>query len=486
MTPFVLNACRNVEVMRFSIEHERPSVFELTVVGKGNNEIEYEAMAGDRFVIKDNRVVWLDADGKNQVPNVCQIYKPVKDITRRCPNPLHHATWIIKTNKNRIRARYDPEAGLPEGIQPGDVFQFRYGIRNQSGVVVYECDQITFEDLLIYSWNGLGFVCQFSRDLTFKNMRMEPKPGSKRTNAGFADAIQVFACRGEIIIEDNRFAGLHDDHINIYGQMMQVTKVDGRRKLEAVFTGDETTGFLNFRKGDQAILRNPNTFEAEGKFEVVDSELPDEKTLRMELDGELSSKYQGYWIENLTCIPDRVSIRGNYFGRVPTRSILMYVTREAVIENNTFHRIPMATILMQCPDQRYALQNHVEKLSVRNNTFYECESALIHSNPQVQDLSSMAQLYGTLEVKDNLVIMREKMPAFLDIRGFSKVNVGTNRMELAQPHSRPAIFSDCNEIHLSPQMMLGINEAPKAAMNRVAMYSGEGWEVEGTGSSDGL
>ncbi|MCP4311876.1 MAG: hypothetical protein GY790_11480, partial [Bacteroidetes bacterium] len=208
--------------------------------------------------------------------------------------------------------------------------------------------------------------------------------------------------------------------------------------------------------GDHLIFRNPETLETEGEFKVVDSELLSDKTMRICIDGDISEKHQDYWIENLTRIPDKIIIRGNYFGRVPTRSILMDVARECVIENNTFHRIPMATILMKCPDGRYGIQNHVEKLTVRNNTFYECESALIKTNPQVQDLSSNANLYGTLEVIDNLVIMREKMPFFLDVRGFSKVNVGVNRIELAEPHDKLVNFEDCQEVNLSPQMILGV------------------------------
>jgi hypothetical protein len=477
MTAFVLHACKNITVMHLSIQQDRPSVFELEVVTKGNNEIEYEAMADDRFVIEDNRVVWLDADDKKQIPNVCQYYDPVKDITRRCPNPLNKATYISRTDQNRIRVQYHPGSGVHEEIEPGDVFQFRYGIRNQSGAVVFECEKIAFEQVNVYSWNGLGFVCQFCRDLTFKNMRMEPDPASKRTNAGFADAIQIFASQGKILIENNRFVGLHDDHINIYGQMMKVVKVDSLEMLTAVFTSNETEGFLNFRKGDHLILRNPETLEANGECKVVDSELLDDQTMRIRLDGDIPEKHQDCWIENGTWIPEKVTIRGNYFGRVPTRSILMYVARESVIENNTFHRIPMATILMQCPDQRYALQNRVEKLTIRNNVFYECEGALIHSNPQVQDLSLSAGLYGTIDVKDNLVIMREQMPLFLDLRGFSEVNIGTNRIELAEPHSGLANFSDCDEISLSPQMILGVKDPPKAALKQVTAFSAPGWKV---------
>jgi len=296
-------------------------------------------------------------------------------------------------------------------------------------------------------------------------MRMEPNPDSKRTNAGFADAIQVFACQGEVLFENNRFAGMHDDHIIIYGQMMKVAKVENQRMLEAVFTCDETEGFLNFRKGDHLVLRNPKTLEAEDSFKVEDSKLMDSKTMRIWSDGDISEKYQDYWIENQTWIPEKVTIRGNYFGRVPTRSILMYVAREVVIENNTFHRIPWETILMKCPDWHYGLQNHVEELTVRNNVFYECEGPLIHSKPQVQDLSLNANLYGTIDVMDNLVIMREKMPFFLDLRGFSKVNVGENRIELSEPHPRLVNFEDCQEVNLTPQMILGVEEREYRPLN---------------------
>ena len=191
MTPFVINACRNVKVTRFSIEHVRPSVFELKVVEKGNAEIDYEAIGNDQFLLENNQLIWLDADDNRQIPNVFQYYDPVKDITRRCTDPLQGAHSIKKIDNNRIRVQYGPGAGSYEKIRFGEFFQFRSGLRNQSGVVVYESQNISFEDLNIYSWNGLGFVCQFCRDLSFINLRMEPNPESGRTNAGFADAIKI-------------------------------------------------------------------------------------------------------------------------------------------------------------------------------------------------------------------------------------------------------------------------------------------------------
>ena len=475
MTPFVINACKNINITRLSIGQERPSVFELRVVSKKDHEIDFEVIGNDQFVLEDHRIVWLDADDKRQIPNVFQYYDPLKDITQRCPDPLKDATLIKRLDKNRIRVNYVPGSELLKDIRSGEVFQFRFDIRNQSGVVVYESQKISFDHLNVYSWNGLGFVCQFSRDLSFNRLLMEPNPSSGRTNAGFADAIHIFACQGDILIENSHFAGLHDDHIITYGQMMKVTRINSPGMLEAVFPFNETEGFRNFRKGDRIVFHNPNTLEAETEGTVVDSKLLDDKTLRISLDADIPEIYQSYWIENLTWIPEKVIIRGNYFGRVPTRSILMYVAHDAVIENNIFHRIPMATILMKCPDQQRGLQNHVENLKVLNNVFYECEGTLINSYPQVRELSEDAHLYGALEVKDNLIIMHEKTPPFIDIRGFSRVNVGQNIIELVKPHDTLAFFSDCKEIQLSPQLILGVHDTPKVLLQRVTNYSGEGW-----------
>ncbi len=79
MTPFVLNACRNVTISRLSIEHVRPSVFELRVVDKGIQVINFEAIGDDTFLIEDGQLVWLDA---NRVTDFAKEGWMVKENTR--------------------------------------------------------------------------------------------------------------------------------------------------------------------------------------------------------------------------------------------------------------------------------------------------------------------------------------------------------------------------------------------------------------------
>ena len=437
MTPFVLNACEAVTVRNARIEHVRPSVFELKVVAKGDDWIDYQPAAGDEYVIEGNHIVWLDADDKPQRPNCFVEYDPLLDTARRCSDPLAGAQAIRDAGAGLLRAEYAPGSKVHEKISPGHTFQFRLGTRVQSGAVIFESRDVAFEDMSVGSWNGLGFVGQFCRNVTLRNLRMEPSLESGRTNAGFADGVQLMNCRGRILIEGCRVVGLHDDHINIYGQLMKIETVDGPHTIRAIYTSGETQGHMNFRPGDVIGFRDPATLADAGQGKVVRAELLDSKTMRIEVDGGLPDKAEGFWAENRTWIPDEVVIRGNYFGRVPTRSILMYLAREAIIENNIFHRIPMSAILIQCPDGRYALQNFVGSLTIRNNVFQECESALVRCNPEGENLSPHTNMYGTLHISDNLIVRREGELRLLDVRGFQKVQVGENRVERATGASAP-------------------------------------------------
>jgi hypothetical protein len=337
---------------------------------------------------------------------------------------------------------------------------------------------VTFEDMNICSWNGLGFVGQFCQNVTLRNLRMEPSPESGRTNAGFADAVQMMNCRGRILIEGCRMLGLHDDHINIYGQLMKVQAVEGPRTIRAIYTSGETQGHMNFRPGDVIGFRDPATLADVGQGKVVKAELLDDTTMRIEVEGELPEKPEGFWAENRTWIPDEVVIRGNYFGRVPTRSILMYLAREAIIENNVFHRIPMSAILIQCPDGRYALQNYFGSLAVRNNVFHECQSALVRCAPEAENLSPHTNMYDTLQIADNLIVRREGKLTLLDVRGFQKVRVGENRVELAAGGGGiEARLQDCKEVELLGQRILGAAGSAKVRCEGVSKLSAGGWET---------
>jgi hypothetical protein len=477
MTPFVLNACEGVTIRGMTVEHEHPSVYELKAVAKENNTVDYLVAAGDRYVIEGIRLVWINADDQREACGLVQEYDPLRDTTWRSGDPLREALSIVQQGDGLLRVQYAEASKVIESIHVGRSYQFRNGIRNQCGAVIFESRQVAFEDMRVHSWNGLGFVGQFSRDVTIRNVRMEPREGSGRTNAGYSDGIQMMNCRGRLLVEGCRIVGLHDDHINIYGQMMRLVERESQQVFRAVYTSGETEGHRNFHEGDLIGFRNPENLADIGEAEIVKSELLDNKTMRLEIKGNLPEMPSACWVENRTWIPDEVVVRSNYFGRVPTRSILMYLARKAVIENNVFHRIPMSTILMQTPDEHYALQNSVGSLTIRNNVFIECADTLIRSAPQSANLSPQANLYGTLDAEDNVFLMRERQPLMLDVRGFRKARLGRNLVELTSPPAKLAHLSDCGTAELLPQGILGVEAEPFAEMIRVENVKTEGWKI---------
>lgn len=145
----------------------------------------------------------------------------------------------------------------------------------------------------------------------------------------------------------------------------------------------------------------------------------------------------------------------------------MYLARSAAIENNVFHRIPMASVLLETPDGYYALQNAVGSLTIRNNVFYECVDTLIRSAPQVTTLSPAAGLYGRLMVEDNLLLMREAKPLFLDVQGFRNIKVCRNQIESPTAPAKLARFTDCEFVELLAQRLVGIPGEPEVACVQV-------------------
>lgn len=478
MTPFVLNHCDGVTVRGAAIEHERPSVFELKVLAVGEDWLDLEPAAGDRYVIEGGSLIWLDADDQRQEANVFQIYDPLLDTVRRCGDPLAGAEAIELEGDGRLRVRYQPGAEALQQVRQGQTLQFRWGTRKQSGAVIFDCRDVTFEDMDIHSWNGLGFVGQFSHNVTLRNLRMQPSAESGRTNAGHADGVQMMNCRGRLVIEGCRIVGLHDDHINIYGQLMQVAAVEAPRTVRAIYTCRETQGHVNFRPGDVIGFRDAATMADLGEGKVAAAELLDQQTMRIEVEGLPADIPPEAWAENRTWIPDEVVIRDNYFGRVPTRSILMYLSRKAVIENNVFHRIRMQAILIQCPDFRWALQNHAGELTIRDNVFVECLSDIVRCAPQVEQLSPHSNMYGELRFADNLIIRREGDVSLLNVRGFQTVRVGENRIETAESRRIEAQLLDCGSADLADQRILGAAGVLKLECQRVDQLSASAWQVD--------
>ena len=217
MTSFVVDNCQNILLKNFNIDNSHPTQTECTVKEVGNNYLIVEVHPTSSYKIKNEQLIW-QGDGWSFSGGIAQSYDPIKDITWRSWSPMNGLKKAVELRPNLLYLQYEQK---PQA-RPGMVFQMRDGIRDEVCGFINQSENVRLENVNFYYLGNFGIVCQYSENICFSHSNFMPKPGSGRTNAGFADFIQVSGCKGKIQITDCNFSGAHDDPINIHGTHLKV------------------------------------------------------------------------------------------------------------------------------------------------------------------------------------------------------------------------------------------------------------------------
>lgn len=467
MTPFVINECKNIIVRNVKIDQEFPSIHEMTVINTENNFIDFEVHQDTRYLITDGKFSWLDADGKIETfPNIWCKYDSNTSTVKREKNILKTFERIEEQNKGIIRVYFGAED--KPVVTENSTYQFRWHIRDQQGTVINRSNNVSLENVELYTTNGLGVVSQLSGNLCFKGFQLKPRPGSGRTAAGFADALHLYGVTGKLSVENCKFIGTHDDGMNIYNYYLKVAKTLEQNSLLLKFPCWEQCGFNPFFEGDSVLFRKSDNLVKVGANIIVKSKLVDKETVQVWLNGEVSELLEGTYIENITQIPDLVVIKNNHFERIATRGILMYTSRKSIIENNFFHRTPMPAILLKNPDDKYYLQGYTKDLTIRNNTFYEClgneggyegpGDGVIHFKPQLENAEDDFYLYENVNISNNVFILKEKIVPMVKARRVSGLKVTENTVESSVKKHQLVDIENCTKIEVKQNYKLTTNK----------------------------
>ena len=392
MTSFVIDNCKNVKLTNFHLDSADPSVVEITISKVGDDFIDFKVLPPSQFEVKDNILIfkgedWIFGDEKriSKHTAIAQIYDFDKDMTLRTQSPIQGYTKAEMIGDNTVRLYFD----YHPSVKPGERFQLRHSIRNEVCSFINCSQNVEIENVDYNFLGNFGIVSQFSENVSFENVNFEPTPESGRTNAGFADFLQFSSCKGLLRIRNSRFAGSHDDPINIHGTHLRVVEAVAPNKLIVAYMHPQTFGFPPFYKGDELILVNRETLNYEGKNAKVESvkaidDYKYELTLDRKLSDILDRNITGlYAVENLSWTPD-VEITGNYFSRTPTRAILITTRGNSIIRDNTFFRTPMASILVADDANSWYESGPVTDLTIQNNLFIECASPVISVAPEIK------------------------------------------------------------------------------------------------------
>ncbi len=430
MTSFVLDHCRNITIKNLNIDHKAPTQVEIEVCEEGKDYLIAQVHPTSHYRITGDELEWL-GEGWSFKNGIAQSYDRVKDMTWRSWSPTENLIRTVELRPNVLYMHYreKPEVGVHT------VFQIRDAIRDEVCGLIERSKDIRLENINFYYLGNFGVVCQNSENITVDRSNFGPEPGSGRTNAGFADFIQVSGCKGMIDIKNSRFIGAHDDPINIHGTHLKVTGFQSPNRLTVRFMHSQTFGFEAFVAGDEIELVDAHSLLAAAKARIKQATLINPREMELVLERPLPENIrsrENLVVENITWTPE-VRITNNYFARIPTRGILVTTRRKVVIEENTFYGMQMCGILVADDALGWYESGPVHDLTIRRNTFLNCGEPVILIEPETRNFQG--PVHKNILIEENYFRMRENTSVAIKAKAVNGIVIRNNFVRLPRGSS---------------------------------------------------
>lgn len=445
MTSFILDKCENIVLKNLNIDYKYPTQTEVEVMEEGRDYLIVQVHPTSQYRIVNEQLEWY-GDGWSFKNGIAQSYDRVSNMTWRSWSPMENLIRTVELRPNVLYLQYreKPQVGLHI------VFQMRDSFRDEVSGFVNRSKAIQLENMNFYYLGNFGVVCQYSEDITVDRCNFAPRPDSGRTNAGFADFIQVSGCRGMIDIKNSRFVGAHDDPINIHGTHLRVMEFLSDNRLKVRFMHDQTFGFEAFFKGDDIELVDPHSLLAVEKAKIKEAKLVTPREMELTLSKPLSTKVteqKDLVVENVSWTPE-VRITNNYFERVPTRGILITTRRKSLIEGNTFYGMQMSGIFVANDGLSWYESGPVHDLTIRRNTFLNCGEPVVNIDPENREYKGA--VHKNITIEENYFYMRKNSSSAIRAKAVDGLIIRNNLIYSPDTEkSKESDFiqtRDCNEV----------------------------------------
>ena len=442
MTPFLLDKCENVIFKNFTLDYFCPTMTEFEVLTNADGECELKINPDCRFRVTDGELFWRGEDDFNGTPywenrphvqgRYVKVYNPEKKMCRDFDRNDLDFERVEQIDERTVKVTLK---NRDADFVPGDIFQTRNIVRDQTGGLFQRCRNLEFENLRIKFMHGLGMVSQFCENVSFKNCDFTPAEG--RTAASTADFFQFSGCRGKLTIESCKAYGAHDDYVNVHGTHLRIVEADEKKKTLVVrFMHPESWGFQAFEEGDELEFIKWDTLIPYAETKVVSCEKLNATDIRLTLDRELPSIEVGRdVVENATWTPD-LYVRNCDFGPTCGRGVLCTTRGEVIIENNHFHNLWGPALLLEDDCNFWFESGYTKSITFRNNLVENCEYAemwqgapVIRCTPKVMNEKSREFVHAKLTLENNTFKGAKKEKHLLWLEYIDSVEVKNNTFD---------------------------------------------------------
>lgn len=431
ITNFVLDQCENITIKNLNIDSQDPAQTEMEVLENGEDFLIAKVHPTSHYQIKNGKMQW-QGDGWAFSNGIAQSYDREKDITWRSWSPMNGLQKAVELRPGVVYLQYKQK---PK-VATHTIFQMRDGIRNEVCGLVNNSKNIRFENVNFYYLGNFGIVCQSTENISFNQSSFCPKAGSGRTNAGYADFIQVSGCKGKVQIMNSKFAGAHDDPINVHGTHLKVIDFISPKQIKVRFMHPQTYGFSAFFRGDDIELVSSNSLLCIDKAKIREAQLINPREMILTLNHPLSAatiSEKDLVVENITWTPE-VQIVNNNFSRIPTRGILVSTRRKILIEGNTFYGMQMSGIFVANDALSWYESGPVHDLTIRRNTFIECGNPVILIHPENKEFKGA--VHKNITIEENVFKFKTSNDIAIEVKATKDLLIRRNLFNIVEASSK--------------------------------------------------
>lgn len=399
MITWAFDHCKNMTLRNVKMDFERPSMSEIT----------FREVHPDHIIADVHPDSWFDiTDGKIQFYGYGWEMKRFHAIMADTVNGrLTYSSWEPINNSKAIKTasytvRFEGDFSKTNYV-PGNILTIRDPYRDHVGAFVNRSENIELNNVTMHYMHGLGIVSQFSENLTYKNVNVVPSRG--RAISGFADAMHFSGCRGDVLVENCHFRGMHDDPINVHGTYLQITEIISPTRARLRFMHHQTYGFPAFIEGDTVAFVTAAALQTKGTNTIASAKLISEREMEVEFTKPIPKGINiKDCLENLTWTPN-LTVRNNRFEMTNTRGMLVSTPRKVIIENNIFYRTGMYAILIAGDVNSWFESGAVTDVLIKGNEFIESGfnqgHYLIGIEPEVHNKVKGHWVHRNIRIVDN-------------------------------------------------------------------------------------
>ena len=320
MEPVSLEDCRNIAIEGLTIDYKRAPYSIGTIIDIKDEY--FDVQFDPKYPISQSM----------PIPRVTIWDTEADRMMGECLYP--ESNQVIGDQTLRVFAPA-PAAALGELALCNHSFHFR------PAILIHEAEDIKLEKVTIHSQPGMGIVGHRSKNLTFQNLRVIPRAGSRMSTN--TDATHFTSCSGFIHFEGCQFEGQGDDSTNIHNYYYSFLSQEPRAHLAGANTYEIT---LEAPTGTHAqVLDYPDPGDRLEVVEIETLRAVDEVTVTeirndpqnwrswVALDHPLQVPLEDHYLINVSRLP-KVRIINCQIRSHRARAILIK-TRDVLIEGCT-------------------------------------------------------------------------------------------------------------------------------------------------------